>query len=153
MALVQGRCIGPLARRFGEPRLLVWGTGLLVLGYAAAPLVRSGLGVAVLILPIAVGTGVTNPSLASLASQVADPTEQGQVLGVSQSLSSLGRVVGPTWGGWVFDVGGQGAPYVLSAAWMVVALGLALRLSRRLRERAPVAPSPHDRSRAERVEA
>ena len=131
MAVVQGRLIGPLARRLGERKLLVIGSAVLVLGYGVTPWVWSDLAVALVILPIAFGTGVSTPSLASLTSQVAGAAEQGQVLGVSQSLSSLGRVVGPTWGGWLFATWGHGAPYWLSAGWMLVAVVLALHLLRR----------------------
>lgn len=127
MAIVQGRLIGPLARRFGERRLLVMGSAALVLGYGVTPWVWNDLAVALVILPIAFGTGLSTPSLVSLTSQVADASEQGQVLGVSQSLSSLGRVAGPTWGGWVFQAFGHGAPYWLSAGWMILAVVLAVR--------------------------
>lgn len=130
MAIVQGRLIGPLARRFGERRLLVAGSALLALGYGVTPWVWNDLAVAIVVLPIAVGTGISTPSLVSLTSQVAGTSEQGQVLGVSQSLSSLGRVAGPTWGGWVFQAFGHGAPYWLSAAWMALAVALAVRLAR-----------------------
>jgi hypothetical protein len=38
------------------------------------------------------------------------------VLGVSQSLSAGGRVLGPAGGGWVFERLGSAAPYPLAAA-------------------------------------
>lgn len=131
MAVVQGRLIGPLARRFGERRLLVGGTALLAVGYAVTPWVWSTGSVALVIVPIALGTGMNAPSLASLTSQFAEATEQGQVLGVGQSLGSLGRVVGPIWGGWAFGAWAEGAPYWLSAACMLLAVALAWRLVRR----------------------
>lgn len=131
MALVQGRLIGPLARRFGERRLLVGGSALLAVGYAVTPWVWSTGAVALVIVPIALGTGMNTPSLASLTSQFAEATEQGQVLGVGQSVSSLGRVVGPVWGGWAFGAWDEGAPYWLSALCMLLAVALAWRLARR----------------------
>ena len=51
------------------------------------------------------------------------------MLGLSQSLASLARVVGPAWGGWVYDRYGTVTPYMSAAALMgiafVVSLGLA----------------------------
>jgi fucose permease len=43
----------------------------------------------------ALGNGLATPSLNSLASKSAGPGEQGGVLGVTQSVASLARVVGP----------------------------------------------------------
>jgi hypothetical protein len=43
----------------------------------------------------AVGNGLATPSLTSLASKSAGAGEQGGVLGITQSVASLARVVGP----------------------------------------------------------
>jgi fucose permease len=43
----------------------------------------------------AVGNGLATPSLTSLASKSASAGEQGGVLGVTQSVASLARAVGP----------------------------------------------------------
>lgn len=48
------------------------------------------------------------------------------MLGVSQSLSAGGRVLGPAGGGFVFDRLGTGAPYLMAAACAAGALGLIL---------------------------
>jgi len=40
---------------------------------------------------------------------------------LSQSLGSLARIVGPAWGGFLFDHYGPGSPYVSSAALMLLA--------------------------------
>jgi hypothetical protein len=44
----------------------------------------------------AVGNGLATPSLTSLASKSASAAEQGGILGVTQSVASLARVVGPS---------------------------------------------------------
>ena len=54
---------------------------------------------------LAVGMGFNNPSLSSMVSRLADPDDQGGMLGLASSLASLGRVVGPAWGGFLFDTG------------------------------------------------
>ncbi|MEJ7713135.1 MAG: MFS transporter [Pyrinomonadaceae bacterium] len=44
---------------------------------------------------------MTTPTLTSLASKSASGTEQGLVLGLTQSMSSLARIVGPLLGGYL----------------------------------------------------
>ena len=57
---------------------------------------------------------------------ISDEVLQGGVLGLTQSLNSLARIVGPMWGGFAFDHLGIGMPYVTSAAVMGLASLLAL---------------------------
>jgi predicted MFS family arabinose efflux permease len=70
--------------------------------------------------------GFNSPSLLSAISQLADPRDQGSTLGVSQSLGSLARIIGPLWGGWVFDQFGIRLPFVTSAAVMFLACVLSV---------------------------
>jgi multidrug resistance protein len=126
MAILQGRLLGPLARRFGERRLLVAGTAILVAAYLLLPL--SGalwplLGTLVL---VAFGTGLNWPTLNSLASQYTQLDRQGAILGVMQSLSALGRMLGAIWAGWVFGTWSPAAPFVLCAAFMGLAAAIAI---------------------------
>jgi MFS family permease len=75
---------------------------------------------------LAVGMGFNNPSLMSLISRYTAAEDQGGVLGLTQALGSLGRIVGPMWAGFAFDHVGIGAPFVSSAVVMGVACALAL---------------------------
>jgi MFS family permease len=54
---------------------------------------------------VAFGQGVLRPTLTSLLSQNADPSEQGVVLGLAQSLTSIALVLAPPLGGWLIGVG------------------------------------------------
>ncbi|HZA35148.1 MAG TPA: MFS transporter, partial [Vicinamibacterales bacterium] len=89
---------------------------------------------------LAFGMGFNSPSLLSAISQLADPRDQGSTLGVSQSLGSLARIIGPLWGGWVFDQFGIGFPFVTSAAVMLLACALSLVAFNRL-ELGPARPT------------
>jgi predicted MFS family arabinose efflux permease len=77
--------------------------------------------------------GFNNPALTSAVSRLSDPTEQGGMLGLAQSLAALGRIVGPAWGGFLFDRAGTTVPYMSAAAIMTVALLLAIAGVRRAR--------------------
>jgi MFS family permease len=54
---------------------------------------------------VAFGHGVLRPTLTSLLSQSANPSEQGIVLGLSQSLTSIAQVLAPPLGGWLIGLG------------------------------------------------
>jgi len=75
---------------------------------------------------LAFGMGFNSPSLLSAISQLADPRDQGSTLGVSQSLGSLARIIGPLWGGWVFDHLGVRFPFYTAGGLMLVAWVLSV---------------------------
>ncbi len=131
ITLVQGGLVGPLVRRLGERRLALFGAGTLALGLALLPLASSMLLLGGALALLAVGQGTASPALSALISRSAPPEEQGRLLGVSQSLSALGRVLGPLWGGVAFARLGIAAPYYSGAVVVGAALLLLLpRLSR-----------------------
>lgn len=129
--IVQGGLIGRLARRFGEINLVVVGAafnavGMVLIGFArTAEMLIPGL------ILFGVGIAVTNPSLASLASRLARDEQQGAVLGFTQSAGTLGRTLGPTWGGFLFRTFGSTTPFMSGAAAAVVSLliGVSVRVS------------------------
>ncbi|HKS29027.1 MAG TPA: MFS transporter [Pyrinomonadaceae bacterium] len=97
-AVIQGGLIGRLVRSFGELRLVVAGAFLFTTSLFIIPLTGPESGVAVLLMVgalFAVGNALSTPSLTSLASKSAGAAEQGGVLGVTQSVASLARAVGP----------------------------------------------------------
>lgn len=130
--VVQGGLIGKLSRRFGETRLILVGMTLVATAMLLIP-VAGHLDFYAGLFPVAVmlatGTGLATPSLNSLLSRSVDSHEQGGALGVGQSASALGRVVGPALSGWLFQQV-FGAPFFVGAAFMVVALVIAMGLRR-----------------------
>ena len=126
MAIVQGRMIGPLARRFTERRLLVFGTSILVIAYVALPIAHSLVLLCAVLVPLALGTGINWPTLTSLSSQAAGEDRQGTVLGVMQSLSALARMLGAAWGGWVFGTFTPATPFVMNSLLMSLAAAFAI---------------------------
>jgi DHA1 family tetracycline resistance protein-like MFS transporter len=97
-AVIQGGLIGRLVKTFGEPLLVIAGALLFTASLVLIPLAGPGTGtVALLSLGalFALGNGLATPSLTSLASKSAGAGEQGGVLGVTQSVASLARAVGP----------------------------------------------------------
>ena len=65
----------------------------------AIPFVGPGTGLLGILLigaAFSIGNALSGPSLVSLASKSARASEQGTILGVTQSVASLGRAVGPS---------------------------------------------------------
>lgn len=131
MVLVQGGLIGKLAPRFGEIRLVIVGTaamcaGLVIFGrsWSMAP-VFTGLAL------LALGHGMTHPSLSSLASKGARPERRGATMGVFQSAGALARVFGPPMAGFAYDRVGMESPFLMAATLAFVACSTLVVLERR----------------------
>jgi multidrug resistance protein len=104
--IVQGGLIGRLVKKYGEKKLLIAGCVLVGVSLACIPVAgwwgsyAALLGVMVV---LATGSGFSTPSLSSLLSRATHSGAQGHVMGVGQSLSSLGRVLGPSAAGLLFE--------------------------------------------------
>lgn len=126
MVIVQGGLVGRLAKLWGAQTLLLIGLALLAAGLLLLPL-----GTTLAVMLIAVGTlsagsGAISSMSSALASLATSEETQGQTLGVIQSSGGLGRVLGPVAAGWVFAVGGEGAPFVIGGLLTALALLVAL---------------------------
>jgi MFS transporter, DHA1 family, tetracycline resistance protein len=129
---VQGGLIRPLAKRYDEGALVRVGTAIQAAAFAGIALSPS-LGPWALYVAgalLALGNGMTQPSVGAYVSKRADPTEQGATLGTNQSAASLARMFGPGIGGWFYGTLGSRAPFVAGAIGMVIATLLATRMRR-----------------------
>lgn len=129
--IVQGGLIRPLRNRFGEPTLLLAGSVLIAVGFAAtAALPFTSLPFIAMIginVVVAAGSGVFSPSSSSLLSRSVPDDRQGAILGVGQSVASLARIIGPSMAGLLLDQH-RSLPFALGAMLLVVAAGLSLRV-------------------------
>lgn len=124
--VVQGWLVGRLTRRVAERQLLLAGTVALAIGLAWVPRAAGTPTLLAALGLVVTGHGLSSPALSSLVSKTAAPGKQGEVLGVSQSLSAGARVLGPAGGGFAFDALGAGAPYTAAAACALAALAVTL---------------------------
>jgi MFS family permease len=148
--IVQGGLIGKLVKRFGELPLVIVGAFLFAGSLFAVPFVGPAAGgLAALMIGgglFSIGNSLSAPSLTSLASKSVGPNEQGSVLGVTQSVASLARAVGPALAALLIHSaiayrGADGAEHFMSdhslfvtfwvaSAIMIVALLLAIYFAR-----------------------
>jgi DHA1 family tetracycline resistance protein-like MFS transporter len=144
-AVMQGGLIGPLSRRFGEERLLLSGLALIALGLLVLPFSRTLPPLVLAVSALAIGMGAMQPSLNSLISRRAGAEEQGEVMGVAQSVASLSRVLGPIMAGALFEAFGRNSPFLWGAALVAAALLLSWRLPRTIGTAAAPHPPPGSR--------
>ena len=128
MVMVQGGMIGRLSKKYGEKPLISIGSVLLCIGLLLTVFVKNVGGLYAAMTFLAIGTSIVNPSNQSLTSKLADPAKVGGVLGVGQSLSTLGRILGPIVGGYAFQSLGVAFPYYIGAAVMLLVLALSFAL-------------------------
>jgi DHA1 family tetracycline resistance protein-like MFS transporter len=97
--IIQGGLIGRLVKRFGELPLVIVGALCFAISLFAVPFVSPAAGgLAALLVGggvFSMGNSLATPALTSLASKSVGPAEQGTILGVTQSVASLARAVGP----------------------------------------------------------
>jgi len=125
-AIVQGGLIGPLTKLLGKNRILVIGSFLIMVTLAIIPYAGNFLWLAVDSIFLSFGTGMLQPTLLSLISEVTSEAEQGITLGVNQSLSALARMFGPLWGGFTFQYLGYAFPFLTGAAFMLLIVGATI---------------------------
>ena len=148
LTLAQGMLVRRLIPRLGEFRMALAGVvlmtiGLLLIGQTA----KSGsLQMLVMVLPIVVvGFSATTPSLQSMLSLSSGDDEQGEVLGVGQSISSLARIAGPV-AGMTLQARDLALPYWFAAGLMAIGIVMVSRLKSVIKHKtldSPIATANH----------
>jgi MFS family permease len=117
--LLQGGLVGRLVKRFGEERLVRWGFTTLAIGYVILGGIHDSTMLIVTTTIASFGNGVLRPGLTSLITQNAARHEQGVVLGLNQSLTSVAQITAPPIAGFLIGTGHLG-PW----AWVAAAAAL-----------------------------
>ena len=121
--VIQGGLIGRLVKRFGELPLVIFGALCFAISLFAVPFVGPAAGgLAALLVGggvFSMGNSLATPALTSLASKTAGAEQQGVVLGVTQSVASLARAVGPSLAALLISssiahLGADGLPHYMS---------------------------------------
>ncbi len=125
-AVIQGKCIGPLVNWLGEKWLIVSGLALLGVSLAwlpqeHAPHLYLLLGALAL---FSISSSVYRAPTYGLISLNAGPNEQGEVMGVTQSIGSLARIIGPLFALGLLDASIR-LPYYICAVIAVAAAIIA----------------------------
>ena len=129
-ALVQLVLLKPIVGHLGERKAVLLSSFLLLVS-AAGFLVFSSLGAFIACMVIfALGTGIMAPTLQALLTHLGGERMAGRMLGWYQAMFSLALILGPIFGGLVFDAISPRAVYAASAGLLVLALGLGIGMQR-----------------------
>ena len=102
--LLQGPGLGRLVKRFGEPALKRVGFAAYAVGYAMLAFAHSIPWLIASTTVLAIG-GLVRPTLTSMITHRAPRDQQGVVLGLTQSLTSVSQIVGPPIAGLLIQYG------------------------------------------------
>lgn len=121
-AIVQGGLVGRMTKKLGEGTVIQLGIAISAIGFALILLIE-GFGTAALFLTIfGVGNGLIRPSVSSLLTKKST-AGHGSTTGLLSSFDSLGRIIGPPLGGWLFSIA-IGMPYISGIILSCIALVL-----------------------------
>jgi DHA1 family multidrug resistance protein-like MFS transporter len=118
MILAQGVLVGPLTNRLGDLTLIKIG---LLGGAIGFLLVAIAMDYTTTLLALGffmLALALIGPALNSYISNFAGE-HQGTVMGMNSAMTSLGRVVGPLWGGYIYDIN-IGYPFFSGAATLLL---------------------------------
>ena len=125
-AITQGLLIGPITKCWGEAlvikvTLLAIAAGFFLMSLADQRwMVFTSIGFFIL------ATSLLTPAVMAMQSKQADQ-EQGMVMGLSNAVMSLGRIIGPLWGGAALDIYLE-LPYLSSAVVLLAGFLMGLFL-------------------------
>ena len=126
--IMQGGVLRQLTKIFSERTLFVIGNCIMFIGLLSIPFSPGVVALFLATALYAIGTGMVIPTSVSLLSQNVSGADQGTVLGINQSVSSLARIFGPMIGGLLFLHIGHQMPFFGSAFITLLATALSLRL-------------------------
>jgi MFS family permease len=133
LALVQGGFVRRMSGRISEARMATGGALVAVVGYGWMIPAASGASVPGILISAALvvaGFSMMQPNLNALLSRRSDPTKQGAIMGVGQSVSSLARILGAGLGIPLLRIR-LDVPYGVSAVLMALGLMLLIVAARR----------------------
>ncbi len=125
MAIIQGVVVGPMAKKFGEHRLLKMGAlayGLALVATAMAGNSGSYLYVVIAMTLQYVAMAFVITPMQSLASKRAGEAERGWVMGVFSSVGTIGRFIGPLTTGLLYELVHHNASFYVGSILCVLLL-------------------------------
>ncbi len=128
--IVQGGLIRELIKKLGEHKLFLWGHIFTFIGVFFVPFAPQSslfsLGLIILFF-FAIGTSLVAPINLSMISLFSYKQQQGQILGLSQSVNSFARIMGPFSGSILYGMNFH-APYIVAGVLTIVGAVIAVDL-------------------------
>jgi len=125
--LNQGLIVRRLLPKLGERRLLVTGLLLMATSFGLIAVSSSIFILAIAMTVLSFGTSFTNPSIMGSISLLVPTNRQGEAMGTAQSAASMGRILGPLAGGFLYGQFHPVSPFVMGALVSISAFFLLRR--------------------------
>jgi DHA1 family multidrug resistance protein-like MFS transporter len=103
-SIMQGALVGPATKKWGETALIRASLLGSSLGFLVMLLAFNYATVLLTVSLFIISTAMLRPAVSSLISRRAGEIGQGTAMGLNNSFMSLGRIVGPLWAGFIFDI-------------------------------------------------
>jgi DHA1 family tetracycline resistance protein-like MFS transporter len=132
-AIIQGTIIAPLSKRLGEVGVIKQGFLALGIGLAILPFAENLPLLLFTMVVIAYGFSISSPALNTLLSLNVADDQQGSILGISRSASTLARALGPMGAGYIFVFIGRDWPFFIGSCLMFCVLILSSSLKKSLK--------------------
>jgi DHA1 family multidrug resistance protein-like MFS transporter len=124
LILAQGGLVGPLTKKFGDLNLIKVGLLGGSIGFVLVALAMNYITVMLALGFFILSLALIGPALNSYISNFAGES-QGTVMGLNSAMTSLGRVVGPLWGGTIYDINIE-YPFYSGAVTLLLGLMVSL---------------------------
>src|SRR3954453_9862631 len=121
-AVVQGGVVGRMTKKFGEGSVIQIGIVVSAIGFGLILLVDNFTTAAIYLTIFGIGNGVIRPSVSSLLTK-SSTAGHGSTTGLLSSFDSLGRIIGPPLGGWLFSIT-LDLPYISGIVLSIIAFVL-----------------------------
>ncbi len=128
IVIVQGGMIRQLTKKYSEKKLITVGSFLVAAGLFLTPVTNSWMVLGLAMTLLSIGSGINNPCNQSIISKLAPEETVGGVLGLGQSVSTLGRIFGPIVGCALFEKLGYLSPYIAGGLCMIIVVALSFNL-------------------------
>jgi multidrug resistance protein len=128
IVFTQGFLVRRLIPKFGEKQVLRFGLIMMSMGLSALSIAQSIWIVAIAQTFLALGVGCVNPATLGSVSLLVDQSDQGVAMGTTQSMSSLGRIIGPIIGGALFGSLSEGSPFIVAGLMTLIGLFVVISI-------------------------
>ena len=125
-AIVQGTIVGPMSKKWGEPALIQQGFVALLIGLVMIPFSDTLEFLLIAMAIVTYGFSLASPALSSRLSLQVSKKDQGTVLGIGRSASTLARAMGPMGSGYIFAFLGKDWPFFVGALLMFLVLAVTI---------------------------
>jgi len=134
MVAIQGGVIRSASKRYGDRNLLLFGIMGVTIGFALIGYATSFKILIAATIFMAIASGFIGPSISSLISQFSAKDVQGGILGLNQSMASMGRIIGPIVGTILFQWLNPRAPFYAGSILLMFSFLIIIPLRRGLRD-------------------